>query len=312
VSDVAQLLSDQIFLTDSGLETDLIFHRGIDLLSFAAFPLLDDPDGRPMLAQYYRDHAAVAAAYDVGFMYETPTWRASADWGAQLGYDAAALRAVNGRAIELMAELRAESSGESVISGCVGPRGDGYRPQSVMTAPESRAYHRTQLGTFRDAGADLASALTITYPDEAIGIVQAAHDVGLPIAVSFTVETDGRLPDGSSLASAIGTTDDATDAGAAYFMINCAHPTHIEHALPAGAGWTGRVRGILANASRRSHAELDEAADLDDGDPAEFASDYQRLRALAPNVTVLGGCCGTDVRHVRAIAAACLPNQRRS
>jgi S-methylmethionine-dependent homocysteine/selenocysteine methylase len=181
-----------------------------------------------------------------------------------------------------------------------------------MTAAQSRAYHRAQLDALSETDADLANAMTITYPDEAIGIVQAGVDVGITVAVSFTVEADGRLPDGSSLADAIRRTDDATDAGAAHFMVNCAHPTHIEPALPAGADWTDRLRGIRANASRRGHAELDEAADLDDGDPAEFGSGYQRLRELAPSVTILGGCCGTDVRHVRAIAAACLPNQRRS
>ena len=203
MSEVLPQLSDRVFLTDAGLETDLIFHHGIDLPCFAAFPLLDDPAGREILAQYYRDHAAVAAAHDVGFLCEAPTWRASADWGAQLGYDVTALRAMNHGAIEFLAGLRAEADSESVISGCLGPRGDAYQPQAVMSAAESCTYHRTQLETFSGAGADMANAMTITYPDEAIGIVQAARDVGLPVAVSFTVETNGRLPNGSSLADAI-------------------------------------------------------------------------------------------------------------
>ncbi len=309
MSGVSPQLSDRVFLTDSGLETDLIFNHGVELPSFAAFPLLDDAAGCELLADYFRQHAEVAATHGVGFIYEAPTWRASADWGALLGYDAAALRSVNGRAIEFLRRLQSEAGGEAVVSGCIGPRGDAYQPESAMSAADSRAYHRAQIEAFGAAGADLVNAMTITYPDEAIGIVQAAGDVGIPAAVSFTVETDGRLPDGSTLADAIRVTDDATDGGAGYFMVNCAHPTHVEHALSAGGDWTGRMRGIRANASRRSHAELDEAADLDDGDPIELGDDYRRLRTIAPSLTVLGGCCGTDLRHVRAIAAACVPLQ---
>ena len=300
-------LSERIFLTDSGLETDLIFHHGIDLPAFAAFPLLDDGAGRDTLARYYREHAEVAARHGAGFVYEAPTWRASSDWGAQLGYDEDALRSVNRRAIDFLAGLRSAIKVDSVVSGCIGPRGDAYQPRSVMTAAQARTYHGPQIDAFASAGADMVNAMTITYPDEAIGIVHAAGDAALPVSVSFTLETDGRLPDGSSLADAIRATDAATDSGAAFFMINCAHPEHIEQAFSAGGGWTSRVRGVRANASRRSHAELDEAVDLDDGDPQELGNDYRRLRELVPNLTTLGGCCGTDLRHVAAIAAACIP-----
>jgi homocysteine S-methyltransferase len=304
-ADVLPQLGDQLFLTDSGLETDLIFHHGVELPCFAAFPLIDTASGRDLLAGYYREHAAVAAAHHTGFVFEAPTWRASADWGAQLGYDARALKAVNHRAIELLTEVRDEAGlAESVLSGCLGPRADGYAPQTLMSAAEARAYHRPQLESLRETAADLANAMTITYPAEAIGIVQAAVEVGLPVSVSFTVETDGRLADGTTLADAIRAVDDETNAAAAYFQVNCAHPDHVALALSPAGDATNRLRGLRANASRRSHGELDDAPDLDDGDPFELAAGYQQLRTVAPNLTILGGCCGTDVRHVRAIADA--------
>jgi len=146
--------------------------------------------------------------------------------------------------------------------------------------------------------------MTITYPDEAIGIVEAARHAGIPVAVSFTVETDGRLPDGTTLGDAIQRVDEATEGAAAYFGVNCAHPTHLDGALDGGTPWAPRLRGLRANASRKSHAELDEAETLDDGDPEELGREYVELRREMPGLTVLGGCCGTDIRHVRSIAAA--------
>jgi S-methylmethionine-dependent homocysteine/selenocysteine methylase len=221
-----------------------------------------------------------------------------------VGYDQAALARINADAIEMMRDLSRDADGPTVVSGCIGPRSEGHRPTDQMSADQARAYHRAQLDAFRAAGADLANAMTITYADEAIGIVLAAADIGLPVAISFTVETNGRLPDGTSLADALRQVDTATGGRAAYFAVNCAHPDHIELAIEAGADWTARLRAVRANASRRSHAELDEASDLDDGDPAEFAAGYQRLRRSVPTLTVLGGCCGTDFRHVAAVAAA--------
>jgi homocysteine S-methyltransferase len=299
-------LDGALFLTDSGLETDLIFHQGQQLAHFAAFPLLDRAAGRATLARYYRDHAALAQANSTGFVLDAPTWRANTDWGERLGYGPHDLRSINQRAIDLLVELRTELAAHPapiVLSGCIGPRADGYTADIRMSADAAQAYHLDQIAAFEPTEADQVTAMTITYPDEAIGIVRAAKEVGLPAVLSFTLETDGRLPDGTTLADAVRRTDDATDGGAAYFMINCAHPEHIEPALEPGAEWLSRVRGLRANASRRSHAELDEAPDLDDGNPAELAIGYQRLRELAPGLTVLGGCCGTDVRHVAAIAS---------
>jgi homocysteine S-methyltransferase len=298
--------SDRIHLTDSGIETDLIFHRGVELAEFAAFPLLESNTGRRALAEYYRDHFYLAAEHGFGFIFEAPTWRANPDWGGALGYDQVALDRSNESAIAFLSELATEVEGPSVLSGCVGPRSDGYAPTSHMRADEAQTYHAPQVVAFERAGADLVNAMTITYPAEAIGIVLAAVSVQLPVAISFTLEVDGRLPDGTTLADAITRVDAATGSAAAYFGVNCAHPDHIALALTddaASGGWTRRLRALRANASRRSHAELDEAADLDEGDPAELADGYRRLRELVPTLNILGGCCGTDVRHITAIAA---------
>lgn len=302
-------VDDGVFLTDSGIETVLIFHHGYELPDFAAFVLLDDEAGVETLRSYYRDHAAIARDAGTGFIFESPTWRASPDWAARLGYTDEALAAANRKAIAMLVEIRSELDGDGlpmVVSGCVGPRGDGYQPSALMTTDEAQSYHSTQIGIFAGTDADMVTAITITYPDEALGIVRAAQDAGMPAAISFTVETDGALPDGSSLENAIAVVDDATGGGPAYYMVNCAHPTHFDHVLESGGQWRERIRGVRANASRMSHAELDGADELDDGDPREFGQQYEQLRASLPAVSVLGGCCGTDLRHVEQIAAACV------
>ena len=302
-------VDDGVFLTDSGIETVLIFHHGYQLPDFAAFVLLDDEAGVDTLRTYYREHAAIARDAGTGFIFESPTWRASPDWAARLGYTDEALAAANRNAIDMLVEIRAELDGDGpplVVSGCVGPRGDGYQPSALMTADQAQSYHSTQIGTFAGTEADMVTGITITYADEALGIVGAAQDAGMPVAISFTVETDGVLPDGSSLEHAIAVVDDASGAGPAYYMVNCAHPTHFDHVLTAGGQWRERIRGIRANASRMSHAELDEAEELDDGDPHELGQQYEQLRASLPAISVLGGCCGTDLRHVEQIAAACV------
>lgn len=300
-------MRDEVFLTDGGIETTLIFHDGLDLPHFAAFDLLKDSDGVTALRRYYAPYLELAATRGLGFILESPTWRASADWGERLGYAPAALDAANRRAVALMAELRegARSIAPIVVSGCVGPRGDGYRADLRMSPAAAEGYHQRQVEVFAGTEADMVTAITMTYPDEAIGVARAARAAGMPVAISFTVETDGRLPSGHALGEAIAAVDDATGGGPAYYMINCAHPTHFVGALGPTNGWTDRVRGLRANASRRSHAELDEAADLDAGDPEELGEWYAVVRRVLPRLTVLGGCCGTDHRHVAAICRAC-------
>jgi homocysteine S-methyltransferase len=296
-------------LTDAGIETVLVFEEGIDLPQFAAFPLVDTEDGRAALRRYYRGFLELARDRGVPLVLSTPTWRANPDWGTLLGYDAEALAAVNRRAVEFMEEIRDEvlgpESADVVIDGCIGPRSDAYAPTLIMEASDARAYHAFQLATFADAGCEQVTALTLTYPDEAIGIVGSAMAAGLPVVIGFTVETDGRLPSGDSIAEAIAAVDEATNSAALGYMINCAHPTHFSGALPDGDS-RARIIGLRANASTLSHAELDEAEELDAGDPEDLAARYVALRSELPALEVLGGCCGTDIRHVTAIADAWL------
>jgi S-methylmethionine-dependent homocysteine/selenocysteine methylase len=294
-------LEGDLFLTDGGLETTLIFHRGLELPAFAAFVLLADEAGTEELRRYYAPYLELARDQGVGFVLETPTWRASPRWAAELGYDEAELDRLNRKAISLMEQLRDEAGVPAVISGCIGPQGDGYSPAAELSAAEARDYHSTQIATFADTAADMVTALTITYADEAIGITRAAGDAGLPAVISFTLETDGRLPSGQQLGDAIEQVDDATDPAPAYYMINCAHPTHFEAVLDSDAGWLARIRGLRANASSKSHAELDEADELDDGDSVDLGVRHVALREKLPALTVVGGCCGTDHRHVGEI-----------
>ena len=297
----------EVLLADGGLETTLVFDRGIELTHFAAFPLLDENVGRAALIDYFVSYIEIARRVGAGIVLETPTWRANRDWGALLGYDENALDTSNRAAVAMLEELRGASPDVTiVISGLVGPRGDGYQPGQQMTAVEAEAYHRAQIATFADTAVDLTTLLTANYVDEAIGFARAGRSVGLPVVVSFTVETDGTLPTGEQLGDAVNAVDEATDAAPVFYGINCAHPDHFVEVLTSGDDWVGRVGLIRANASRMSHAELDEAEELDSGDPDELAAAYVSLRRDHPGIRVIGGCCGTDHRHVGAIADACL------
>jgi S-methylmethionine-dependent homocysteine/selenocysteine methylase len=297
-------------LTDAGLETVLVFDEGFDLPCFAAFPLVDTDEGRAALRRYYVSFLELARDREVPLVLSAPTWRASSDWGQHLGYEGDELADVNGRAIALVESVRDEvldpaARGNVVIEGSVGPRSDAYRPTLLMDEEEAERYHGVQLRTLADTGCTQVSAITLTYAEEAIGIVRAARAAGVPVVVGFTVETDGRLPSGASIEEAIVAVDDATDGAAEAFMINCAHPTHFADALPAGEA-RSRIRGLRANASPLSHAELDEADELDSGNPDDLAARYVALRNDLPALEVLGGCCGTDIRHVTAICDAWL------
>lgn len=297
------------FLTDGGLETSLVFQDGLELPAFAAFPLLARAGGRDILRRYFEPYLRLAAERGAGFVLDTVTWRANADWGARLGYGAAELAAVNRAAVAFAADLRQALAGDDmpvVINGVIGPRGDGYRAEDRMTPEAAEAYHRAQVEALRDGGAEMVSAITMTSAEEAAGIARAAEAAGLPAVVSFTVETDGRLPSGQGLRAAIEQVDRETGGSPAYYMINCAHPSHFAAALADGGAWLDRIRGLRANASRKSHAELDAATELDAGNPAELGRLYRATRERLRGLSVLGGCCGTDHRHVRAICEACL------
>jgi homocysteine S-methyltransferase len=303
-------LGSEVFLTDSGLETDLIFNEGFELPEFASFVLVDDAQGTAALEAYFRRHVDIAVQHGCGVILEAPTWRASRDWGSRIGYPAAELRRVNESAAGLLSQVRGEyrdaASSPVVVSGCIGPRADAYRPAECMGEDEAEDYHSEQIAILAATEVDLVHAMTITYAAEAIGIARAAAGAGVPAAISFTTETDGRLPDGTSLADAVAAVDAATGGSPVYYGVNCAHPSHFASALP-GDPIGARVQSVRANASRKSHAELDESPTLDAGDPVELADDYLQLHAQHPSISILGGCCGTDARHMQAIADAFLP-----
>jgi homocysteine S-methyltransferase len=297
-------LDGRPYLTDAGCETDLIFNKGIAIREFAAHTLLDDPTGREALANYYRGFLSLARDANVGFVLDCPTWKAHSYWADDLGASEADLERANRDAAAFSSSLRVEYEDNAepiVLNGLIGPRGDAYAPEAAIAADEAQRYHAVQIGWLADAGVDMVSALTFTQSDEAIGVVRAAQAAGLPVVVSFTVETDGSLPTGESLGHAIEAVDAATDGGAAYFMVNCAHPDHFIGVID-DSDWTRRIRGLRCNASRKSHAELDAAEVLDDGDPEEFAMGYRTLSDAMPQLNVFGGCCGSDLRHVTEIA----------
>lgn len=293
-----------LLLVYVGMETDLLFTRGVDLQGFASYPLLETAEGSALLREYFETMIALAKSKGTGVILESPTWVANRDRGAAIGYHPERLGQLNRQAIALMAEIRAEHGDiPTVISANLGPRADAYAPQDQMTAGEAERYHHEQVSTLAGTDVDVLSGYTLAYSAEAIGIVRAAQRFNLPVVISFTVETDGRLPTGATLENAISEVDAATDGYAAYFMINCAHPDHFSSIL-ADRPWMQRIKGVVANASNCSHAELDEAEELDDGNPDELAQQLAGIRRRFPHIRVLGGCCGTDMRHMTKIAEA--------
>lgn len=302
-------LDAAVFVTDGGIETTLIFIDGFELPDFAAFTLLRDDAGRAAIVRYFEAYLAIAVRDRVGIVLETPTWRASIDWAARLGWTLEEVIATNRDAVALLAGLRQKHQTVAtpiVISGCVGPRGDGYQVESIMSVEEARDYHGLQVSTFAGTEADLVTAITMTYMEEAAGVAEAARAARMPVVISFTVETDGRLPSGQALGDAIESVDGATASYPVYYMVNCAHPTHFSDVLEGSPTWAGRLGGVRANASTMSHSELDNAEELDAGDPLDLAARYQQLRVQVPALRVLGGCCGTDHTHIDAISKSCV------
>ncbi|WP_421120018.1 homocysteine S-methyltransferase family protein [Aquihabitans daechungensis] len=298
-------LSGDLFITDGGLETSVIFQQGIDLVDFAAFTLLESDEGRRALRRYFDPYFQLAEARQVGLVLDTPTWRANLDWGARQGYDRAAMAACNERAVRFVEQVAGDwPDVQTVVDGVLGPRGDGYVVETTMSVSDAARYHSLQTDAFAAAGAAMVTAVTMTYVEEAIGITVAAGEADLPAVISFTVETDGRLPSGQPLGEAVQQVDEVSDAAPAYFMVNCAHPTHFDHVLQSGGSWIRRVRGLRTNASALSHAELDEATELDRGDIGDLAGRCADLCEVLPGLAVIGGCCGTDHEHVAAFTDA--------
>lgn len=288
---------------DAGLETAMIFLEGLDLPQFASFVLLDQPEGQSALTRWFDGFIELARAGGTGFVLDTATWRANMGWADAMGLDEAAIRQVNSGAVAFAKAFRNRHETEALpilINGVVGPSGDGYRVETDLTPEAAEAVHRPQIEALAGAGADLVSAVTMTHAGEAIGIARAARSAGLPHVLSFTVETDGNLPSGQGLQEALAEVEAATGGSSLFYMVNCAHPSHFRDRL--SGPMRDRIGGIRANASRLSHAELDTATELDDGNPVEFGADYLALADLLPGLRLIGGCCGSDHRHV---AAAC-------
>ena len=297
-------LSSKTFMTDGGLETDLIFNKGLDLPEFAAFDLLKSSEGKQILRNYFEDYLVIAKKKCQGFVLEAPTYRANPDWIIKIGYALDELQGIHNTAVKELEDLRNEFEDDHFkvpISVCIGPRGDGYVPSSIMTAEQAEKYHSAQIQAVANTNADLVSALTINYNDEAIGIVKAAKKHHMPVVISYTLETDGNLPSGQSLKDAIISLDEITDNYTSYFMINCAHPEHFKRVLNPKEPWTERIKGLRANASKKSHAELDQSETLDIGDKKELAQEYCNLRSYLPDLHIIGGCCGTDSTHLETI-----------
>ncbi len=298
--------STDLFLTDGGLETTLVFLEGFELPCFAAFDLLKNEAGYNAIRNYYRRYLNIAKDFNTNFILESPTWRSNPDWIEKIGYPGSAISEINEKAVQLMVELKNEfmdDLGIIVISGCIGPRGDGYIPANIMRVEEAQQYHSKQIEVFRHTPVNIVSAVTMNYVEEAIGIARAANAANIPAVISFTVETDGKLPTGMSLKKAIAQVDESVTEPPLYYMINCAHPTHFTNELYNGQnnGWTKRIKGIRANSSCKSHAELDEATELDRGNPKELGKQYKKLKDTFTQLNILGGCCGTDEEHILEI-----------
>ena len=291
--------TDQKYLVFAATGTDLIFNRGVELPGFASFPLNEDPKTQPVIVEQMRDLVRTAQEFGMGCIIDTLTWMANRDRAAPLGYDTERLTAVNRQAVRLMRDLRDEIAAEDVLLAlCVGPSRDPYVKLDPLGTQEARRYHYMQMESVHDMGLDLVHAYTFNQVEEAAGAVLAARDLNLPIVLSLVVETDGCLDDGTPLNDAISAIDELSGHGAAYFMVNCAHPDHFRDALTGNP----RLRGVVVNASRCSHAELDNATELDAGNPQELAEQIAQIVETNPDICVVGGCCGTDMRHLREMA----------
>ena len=314
---ILEQLNKQLFLTGAGTETYLVFQQGFDLPEFCAFVVHEDDEAWATLEKnYIAPTLRVAADNKCGLLFDALVWRAHPDFIARLGRDPSDLVSINQRAvartqdcIERWRNASRDCDAPTVlITADIGPRGDGYQVEDAqISAVRAREYHQAQLEVLSKTDVDIACALTMTTAEESIGIVQASMDCELPIIVSPTVETDGTLPDGTSLGDFITKVDDETDGEPLCYMVNCAHPTHLlptlRQAAGAGESWLRRFRGFRANASNKSHEELDNSTELDRGNVLELA---RHVASMCDefDLRVVGGCCGTDHEHLSAIMTA--------
>lgn len=299
-------LAGELFLADGGIETDLIFNHGREIPEFAIHTLLPDPSGRRLMSDYFHGYLTLAHEVGAGFILDSQTWKAHMHWADDLGASEQELKAANLASIAFIAGIRDAHPGNTgpiILNGIVGPTADAYAPEDRVGAKKAEQYHARQLGWLAETEVDMISGVTFPRADEAVGLVRAAQSLDLPVVVSFTVETDGCLPTGRPLGDAIRVVDDSTAGAPAYYTVNCAHPDHFFHVFD-GSDWTRRIRGLRCNASRLSHAELDNCEVLDDGDPEELGEQYREVLQRMPWLNIFGGCCGSDLRHVTRIAQA--------
>lgn len=304
------LADPRTFLTDGGFETSMLFLEGFELPAFAACVLLEDDAARVAMDRYFDRFLAMAETAGTGFVLDTNTWRSGAHWAGAVGRSPAQMQELSRAAVRFAKAIRGRWQhrvSPILLNGVIGPAGDAYDTASALDANAAEAIHAPQIALLANCGVDLVSALTFGSMPEAIGFARAGKMVGVPAVIAFTVETDGRLPDGTPLDRAILETDAATGGAPLYYMINCAHPEHFRDVL-TGDAWCRRIRGVRANASRLSHAELDEAETLDDGNPEEFGALHADLSRKLPALKVIGGCCGTDHRHVGCMAEVLIPS----
>jgi homocysteine S-methyltransferase len=306
MSDIQKLMRTQTpFLTDGGFETWLFFVDGFEAPEFAAIVLMDDAKARSAMRRYFDRFLGIAERAGTGYVLDTNTWRGCPDWAPKLGLSRDDLMRLTVDAVSFAKDTRDAWAGRVpsiLVNGVVGPAGDAYAPGRVPDATEAFRAHHPQIKVLCEQGVDMISALTMSNTSEAIGIARACDAHNMPVVISFTLETDGRLPTGQLLSEAIEQTDAETGAAPLYYMINCAHPDHFRDILAGEKKWVERIGGVRSNASRLSHAELDVAEELDDGNPTEFGALHAALAARLPNLRVVGGCCGTDHRHVGCVS----------
>jgi homocysteine S-methyltransferase len=298
-------LENKFYLTEGGTETEILYKWGYELPEFAMFTLLENAEANECVLGMYRRYFDVAEAYGTGILVTGHDYRASPDWARKLGYSLKGLTEMQHRTIQFLTDIRAEYEGrvsDVYVSGCIGPRGDAYGTGGGISEAESEDYHSVQLSNLVETDADMAIAQTFNNIPEAIGVVRAATAIGIPIGVCLTLTTDALLRSGPTLKEAVETIDDRTGGAAAWFGTNCSHPVEFEPAISEAGAWAERLRYIRPNATQMEKIALCKLGHLEDGDPVELGHQIGDVARRFPNADILGGCCGTDERHLGEIA----------
>lgn len=267
--------------------------------------LIYDKSGRAALEAIYRQYLDIGQRYQLPLLLSTPTWRAGRERIAAAGL---AGRDVNGDNSRFLAELRdsyGDYARQVAICGLMSCRGDAYKPAEAMSANAAGDFHSWQANALAAAGVDFLLAATLPALSEAIGLARAQAATGLPYLISFVARPEGTLLDGTPLDTAIATIDVAITPRPLAYLINCTHASIFRSALLNERNSSPLVRariiGLLANTAALSPDELDESAELVEEAPEVFGNSVAALRDEL-NMKVLGGCCGTDERHIDCLA----------